>query len=303
MTLRIAIAASAAVAALAVAPVASAYSWPLRPFERMHPIRGAFGDPRYHVGANGELSSFHFGVDIAARDGTAVFSVEPGYVHAYGASVTVTARTTREFGYWHIRPVVKTGTWVHRHQLLGYIRAGWGHVHFAESYKGEYKDPLRVGALTPFTDRTPPVVDSISLVTAAGQPVDPHHVSGVVDVVASAYDVPPLAPAGPWSVARLSPASVWWILSGNGVNESASVADFGGGILPNTLYGLVYAPGTYQNKPNRPGKYLFWGARSLDTTTLPDGVYQLTVSASDTRANIGTLTIQLVVANGSGAAR
>lgn len=300
MTLRIATIA-AAVAALVVAPAASAYPWPLKPFDRAHPIRGAFGDPRYHLGANGELSSFHFGVDIAARDGTAVYAVEAGYVHAYGASVTVTSRTAREFGYWHIRPVVKMGTWVRRHQLLGRIRPGWGHVHFAESFHGAYKDPLRIGALTPFADRSPPVVDSISLVTLTGQPVDVHRVSGVVDVVASAYDLPPLAPPGSWSVARLAPASVWWTLSGNGVNESASVADFGAGILPNTLYGLVYAPGTYQNKPNRPGKYLFWGARSLDTTTMPDGVYELTISAADTRANIGTLTIQLQIVNNRGA--
>ena len=300
MTLRITTIA-AAVAALAVAPAASAYSWPLKPFHRAHPVRGGFGDPRYHVGANGELASFHSGVDIAARDGARVYAVEAGYVHAYGASVTVTARSSREFGYWHIRPIVKTGTWARRHQLLGYIRPGWGHVHFAERYRGAYKDPLRVGALSPFADRTPPVVDSISLVSPTGLPVDPHRVAGVVDVVASAYDLPPLAPAGPWSVARLAPASIWWTLSGNGVTESASVADFGGGILPNTLYGLVYAPGTYQNKPNRPGKYLFWGARSLDTTTLTDGVYELTVSAADTRANIGTLTVQLQIANGLGA--
>jgi murein DD-endopeptidase MepM/ murein hydrolase activator NlpD len=298
---RISLIIAAAVAACVVAPAAPAYSWPLKPFHRPHPIRGAFGDPRYHLGANGEVSSFHFGVDIAARDGTAVYSVEPGYVHAYGASVTVTSRTSREFGYWHIKPVVKTGKWVRKHQLLGHIRPGWGHVHFAERYRGAYKDPLRRGALTPFDDRVPPVVDSISLINATGQPVDLHHVSGVVDVVASAFDLPPLAPPGPWSVARLAPASIWWDLSGNGVDESASVADFGGGILPNTLYGLVYAPGTYQNKAHRPGKYLFWGARALDTSTLPDGVYALTVSASDTRANIGTLTVQLQIANGGGA--
>jgi murein DD-endopeptidase MepM/ murein hydrolase activator NlpD len=299
-TVAAAAAVAVAVAALAAAPVASAYSWPLKPFHRAHPIRGAFGDPRYHVGVNGELASFHFGVDIAARDGTPVYAVEPGYVHAYGASVTVTTHTSREFGYWHIRPVVKTGAWARLHQLLGYIRPGWGHVHFAESFGGQYKDPLRRGALTPFFDRTPPVVDSITLVSPTGQTVDPHHVSGVVGVVASAYDLPPLAPPGPWSVARLAPASIWWTLSGNGVDESASVADFGAGILPNALYGLVYAPGTYQNKPNRPGKYLFWGARSLDTTQLADGTYELTVSAEDTRANIGTLTIQLQVANGLG---
>lgn len=292
---------AAAASALAVAPVAGAYSWPLKPFDRPHPIRGAFGDPRYHSGEEGELAAFHFGVDIAAKDGTAVYSVEPGYVHAYAASVTVTSRTGREFGYWHIRPVVKTGMHMRRHQLLGYIRPGWGHVHFAERYRGAYKDPLRRGALTPFVDHTSPVVDSITLLSPAGQTVDPRHVTGVVAVIASAYDLPPLAPPAPWNVARLAPAIIWWMLSGDGVDRFASVANFNAGIPPNGDYRFVYAPGTYQNKAYRPGKYLFWGTQALDTTALPDGTYSLTVSAADTRGNIGTLTIQLVLANGRGA--
>jgi murein DD-endopeptidase MepM/ murein hydrolase activator NlpD len=295
------IATLALLAALAASPAARAYPWPLKPFDRPHPIRSGFGDPRYHVGLNGTLSaSFHFGVDIVGRDGTPVYSVEPGYVHRYAASVTVTTHTSREFGYWHIRPVVKTGMWVRRHQLLGYIGRGWGHVHFAESYRNAYKDPLRRGALTPFRDRTTPVVDSIALVSGTGQQVDPRSVSGVVGIVASAYDVPPLTPPAPWNIARLTPATVWWALSGDGVDESGSIADFGSGLLPNTLYSLVYAPGTYQNKPHRPGKYLFWSANALDTTTIPNGTYQLTVSAEDTRANIGSLSIQLQVANGLG---
>jgi murein DD-endopeptidase MepM/ murein hydrolase activator NlpD len=295
MTLRIATIA-VAVAALAAPSFASAYGWPLRPFDRMHPIRGGFGDPRYHVGATGAVGSFHFGVDIVAHDGTAVFSVEPGYVHAYSASVTITSRTSREFGYWHIRPVVKTGTWVKRHQLLGYIRPGWGHVHFAERYRKEYKDPLRRGALTPFFDRTTPVVSPITLLTDTGQKVDPHDVTGLVSIVVSAYDMPPLTPRAPWAVARLAPAVVWWTLTGPGVNDSQAIADFGGGLVPNALYGLVYGPGTYQNKPNRPGNYIFW-TPSFDTTSLPDGLYSLTVSASDTRSNIGTQTMQVQIAN------
>jgi murein DD-endopeptidase MepM/ murein hydrolase activator NlpD len=290
----------AALVALAGASGADAYSWPLKPFTRPHPIRGSFGDPRYHLGPEAELSSFHFGVDIVTSDGTAVYSVEPGYVHAYAARLTVTARSSREFGYWHVKPVVHTGMHVRRHQLIGHVMPGWGHVHFAERYRGNYKDPLRKGALTPFYDHTQPVVEPLQVTTPEGGGVDPSHVSGPIAVTSGIYDLPPIAPPPPWQVARLVPSRIAWAISdATGVFESGVVADFSLGILPNSAYGLVYAPGTYQNKANRPGRYLFWITHGLDTTALPDGTWTLTVSATDTRNNVGTASVQLRTANGT----
>jgi hypothetical protein len=270
-------------AALVGAPGSGAYGWPLKPFDKPHPIRGAFGDPRYHLGVASENTAFHFGVDIVARDGQRVYAVEPGYVHAYASSVTVTSRTDREFGYWHVKPAVRTGMHVRAHQLLGTVRPGWGHVHFAESKDREYKNPLRKRALSPFYDKTVPVVDSL----VVGQP----DAMGIASIVASIYDVPPLAPPAPWNVARLAPATVWWSLNGNGISQSALIADFGAGLPPSYLYPLVYAAGTYQNKANRPGRYLFRSV--VDTSTLPTGTYTLTVSAMDTRHNVGSKTVEL----------
>jgi murein DD-endopeptidase MepM/ murein hydrolase activator NlpD len=296
MSLRSITPAVVVLAALASAPAGLAYGWPLKPFDRPHPIRGSFGDPRYHLDAEGESSAFHFGVDIATRDGTKVYAVEPGYVHAYAASVTVTSRTGREYGYWHIKPVVRTGKHVRRHQLLGTVRHGWGHVHFAESKGGRYVDPLRKGALTPYIDHTVPVVESVVLLSAAGAPVDPRNVSGTVSIVASIYDLPPLPPAAPWQVARLVPSTIWWSLNGMGVSQSALIADFSSGLPPSYLYSLVYAPGTWQNKANRPGRYLFRSI--LDTTTIPNGSYTLQVAAMDTRRNVGSATLELRTLNG-----
>src|SRR5262249_49311143 len=153
----------------------------------------------------GQISAFHFGVDIAAPDGTRVYAVEPGYVHAHSTSVAVQARSGRLFGYWHIRPVVRTGQHVRRHQLLGVIGQGWGHLHLAESYHGAYKDPLRRGALSPYYDAAAPTIDSVGVLTADGVPVDPEQVVGTVDFVASIYELPALAPPSPWELARLTP--------------------------------------------------------------------------------------------------
>jgi hypothetical protein len=286
-------------AAAALPSAAAAYGWPLKPFNRPHPIRGSFGDPRYHLDAEGALSSFHFGVDISGRDGSAVYAVEPGYVHAYSARLTVTARSGREFGYWHVRPVVRTGRHVRRHQLIGHILRGWGHVHLSEWFHGAYKDPLRRGALTPFHDATVPTIDTLRLITDTGAGVDAQRVSGPISIIVGASDAPPLPPPAPWNVARLAPAQIWWTLTGPGVSVSALVVDFSVGIPRDELYSWIYVTGTYQNKPHRPGSYLFWAAHSLGTADYPDGRYRLTVVARDDRGNMGTRVLDLQFANGT----
>jgi hypothetical protein len=291
---------SALAAALLVPAGAGAYGWPLKPFNHPHPIRGSFGDPRYHLGAESSLSSFHFGVDISARDGQGVYSVSRGYVHAYAGHVTVTSRTSREYGYWHVRPAVRTGRWVKAHQLIGHVIAGWGHVHLAESYRGAYKDPLRKGALTPYNDKTAPVVEGMRLLRDDGSSADPTHVTGPLSVIVSAWDAPPIAPPAPWDVARLAPPVVWWTLTGptGALVASDSVADFTGGLPPGLTYSWIYAPGTYQNKAHRPGNYLYWVLHSFDTAAFADGIYQLTAFAMDERGNTGSEGMALQFANG-----
>ena len=50
-------------------------------------------------------------------------------------------------------------------------------------------------------------------------------------------------------------------------------------------FGKVYAPGTRQNQPNKPGLYRIWVARGFDTSPFPDGDYRLDVEAADIRGN------------------
>ena len=297
---RAVVCAVAGIGALLPTATAAAYPWPLKPFKRMHAIRAGFDDPRYHLGPEASLSAFHFGVDIVAKDGTRVYSVSPGYVRRYGDHVTVRRPATgRAYGYWHIKPAVHTGQHVRIHQFLGWIMKGWGHVHFAESVNSSYRNPLRRGALQPFRDKVAPTVASIGLVGANGETVNAGGVRGIVDVTAEVYDTPPMLPPGPWKVARITPALVMWQLSRDGVALTGwnLSANFMWSLMPNALYPYLYAPGTYQNKANRPGRYLFWITHGLDTTSLPNGSYRITVFAQDTRYNQGAASFDFVVAN------
>ena len=279
---------------------AAAYSWPVKPFESPHAVRGSFGDPRYHLDAESVLSAFHFGIDIVAPDGAPVYAVEPGVVvRVHADSITVGRASGRRYGYWHIRPIVRSGSHVRLHQLLGHILRGWGHVHFAESFRGSYRNPLRKGALSPFYDDTVPTVASVQLLTTGGGPVDAEAVSGLLDVQASVYDTPPIAPPSPWDRARLAPEEVWWTLTDEtGVAVASGVAvTFQFGLPINDLYDFVYAAGSYQNKPHRPGQYVYWVEHALDTTAFPNGRYTLEVGAADTRNNVGTSSLGLTIAN------
>jgi hypothetical protein len=134
--------------------------------------------------------------------------------------VNVRRPNRRVFGYWHVRPAVRTGEHVRLHQLLGYIIPGWSHVHFSETVAGGYRNPLRPGALTPYRELSAPVVDAISVACLDGhtlQSVAPAAVSGTVALMADAYELPSIAPAPPWNRARLVPSLVRWrLVPGNG---------------------------------------------------------------------------------------
>ena len=260
------------------------YSWPVKPFDRMHPVRGYFDDPR----VAGSTRAFHFGVDVCARDGTAVYAVESGTVHLEGGrSLSVVGDAVRRtFGYWHVVPAVAHRQYVRRHQLLGRIDKGWGHVHFAESVDRVYLNPLRPDALSPWTDSSSPRIVAIEL-RRGGKLLPVAEVSGAVDVVVEAWDRPPLAPPPPWEGAIVTPALLRWrVLRGaKVVRPWHTPIDFRKGLQPARRFASVYAPGTRQNHPGKPGRYRFFLAKSWSTRTLPNGVYRLEVAAADVSGN------------------
>jgi peptidase M23-like protein len=293
--------AAAVVALVAPAAARASYPWPLKSFTRAHPVRGYFNDPRVQFEENDVQSSFHFGIDISAPDGTDVYAVAGGVVSLHSDYVTVSAPDGRDFGYWHIVPVVEQGQPVGQGAFLGQVRPGWGHVHFAESKNGVYVNPLRPGALAPYTDTTSPTVAAVTI-TRGGKPVDPLSVSGVVNLTCDAYDVPPMLPAKPWRDSRVTPALVRWRLlraNGRAVTRWRTAVDFRFALKPSSLFNLIYAPGTRQNRANRPGRYVFYLKAGWSSATLPNGDYRLKVGVWDTRGNSAFGTLPLTIANGA----
>jgi murein DD-endopeptidase MepM/ murein hydrolase activator NlpD len=133
---RTALAAAAAFTlATAVPELASAYGWPVKPFDRQHPVRGFFGDPR--IGDADHSTSFHFGVDVVAANGTPVYATLSGRASIHPLhhdTVEVSDGRGRVFSYWHVLPSVRTGDHVVAYRTLGgHVRAPWAHVHFSEA--------------------------------------------------------------------------------------------------------------------------------------------------------------------------
>jgi hypothetical protein len=272
------------------------YSWPVKPFDRMHPVRGYFNDPRI----SGKSRAFHFGIDVSAKDGTPVYAVEGGTVHFEGGRslAVVSDESRRHFGYWHVVPAVKHRQVVRRHQLLGRVEAPWAHVHFAESGRDGYRNPLRPGALAPWVDATSPRIAGIHFFRGAKE-LSPLAVSGAVDVVVDAWDLPPIQPPPPWDGLPVTPALLRWrVVRGRRVVRSwHAPIDFRNRLLPAGLFSTVYAPGTRQNKPGKPGRYRFYVARTWTTKTLPDGLYRLEVSATDMSGNSARAGLPFTLAN------
>jgi hypothetical protein len=270
------------------------YPWPLEPFDRAHPVRGYFNDPRI----SGSSRAFHFGIDISAPNGTPVYAVRAGTVHLEGGRSLAVSDGDVDFGYWHVVPVVAHRQRVARHELLGHVQAPWLHVHFAEHRADGYRDPLRRRGLTPWTDLGAPKVTKIEL-SRHGRSLAPQAVSGVVDVIAEAHDTTPLAVPAPWNGLPVTPARIRWRVRRGGVTVRPwhTPVDFTGGLLPQSEFHRVYAPRTRQNRAGKPGLYRFFLAHTWSTQLLPDGNYRLEVEAFDNRGNSGGLAFPFTLAN------
>jgi peptidase M23-like protein len=307
---------------LAVPGPASAYPWPLKPFNQPHPVRANFGDPRtvFYNQPPDSLDGpgrfgFHDGIDISAAAGTPVYPVVDGIARYISpTAIAVRAADRTDFRYMHIKPIVRQGQLVRaRRTVLGYVEAWAGHVHFGEIDRGHAVNPLERGHIAPYFDHTKPTVTELALRsdnrrTAQGGALV---ACDTVAILAEAQDLPALPVPGPWAGLPVAPALVSWSLkavAGPYVVRPHVSTSFVRRIPSNTRFWDVYARGTFQNVARfghhqysrLHGHFLYLVARALDTRKLADGQYVLTVSAEDTRGNQGRLSTTLTVDNASG---
>lgn len=279
---------SALAVALAFALPASAgatYGWPLKPFDRQHPVRSFFDDPRQE---GAEAASFHFGIDISAADGTPVYAVADGIVRLQPDAVALVADAgDRVFSYWHVEPLVADQTHVTAGTAIGTVKPGFGHVHFAELHGGTYVNPLRPGGIAPYVDSTSPTI--VTLFAAVGtRKVDLGAISGTVDLLVETYDTPPAPlPPPPWNLTRVAPALIRWRLVPEGAAGAPwhTAVDFRSYLAPREKFSNVYAPWTTLNRPGRPGRLVYYLARRWSASRLPAGRYRLQVAVFDSQGN------------------
>jgi hypothetical protein len=311
----------ASVLALFASAEASAYSWPVKPFDKQHPIRANFGDPRTRFwntmltrGLEGPgMFQFHNGIDIAAPAGTPVYPVASGTATLIdGAAVLVRTKGHGVFQYFHIIPAIEDGQRVvARRTVLGYVIGAYDHVHFGEIRSRRVRNPLAPDGIKPYRDRTVPEVDSISLRPLSSlATLDTANVCGTVSLVAAAHDTPPIPVPGAFAGFPVSPALITWSLArvdGLTYVQDVPAADFRTTLPVTRTFWNVYARGSYQNAPrfsNRqyfmPGRFLYNLTSFLDTRSYPDGVYEVAVRASDMRGNASETVQQFTIANQSG---
>ncbi len=309
--------------ALASASAGLAYPWPFKPFDRQHPIRAFFGDPRtvYEDGIlagafdGPGLFSFHQGIDISAPNGTPIYAVADGTAHYMGAA-TLNVVTDHDvtFQFFHIVTVVGEGQHViARKTVLGYVQPPFGHVHLSEIDGGHAVNPLQPGHLRPYRDTTKPVIREIVIRNENGDIQTPLGLCGRLEFDVDAYDSPPILVPGKFMDLPVAPALVRWTvarLGGAAVVPWRTVADFRQKLPSNGSFWNVYAHGTYQNAPrfgreqytSMPGRFLFMLNRGYDTSAIANGVYLATVLVADGHGHKAVATQRFSVLNAPGSA-
>jgi hypothetical protein len=298
------------------------YNWPVKPFDRAHPVRANFGDPRTSFDGPPTIATlnqgtgifqFHFGIDISVPDFTPVYPVRSGVASLLSArTVAVDTGDGHVFEYWHIVPSVKPGQHVVAYKtILGRVLKGYEHVHFTERDRGESLNPLAPGHLAPYADTTTPEVESIAFRTSdTGPELLPEFVHGRVALLAQVTDTPPIPVPGIWADLPVAPALVSWRLeraSDHRIVVPEHVAFDVRKALPRSAFWSVYARGSRQNASNfaghkawrEPGVYLYKLA-AFDTASVPNGIYQVVVTAKDIRGNTASAKQTLIVRNGQG---
>ena len=245
-------------------------------------MRGFFNDPRVQDASH----AFHFGIDVSAPDGTAVYAVTPGkvFIEDKGHAVAVQAPNGRAFGYWHVKPAVAHHQQVGLHQLLGHIEARLGPRPFRREPQGPYLDPIRPGALQPFVDVGHPTIAKIMFRRGKKEPRPPHQGPHADLLRRLRHDAGARAGAVVAHAGRARAAAVPHV-----VRRALRAAAPPGRRPPRVPQARPYttstAADTRQNHPASPVATCFILAHDWNSRAFPNNRYNLEVQAADIHGN------------------
>lgn len=301
---------AASPAAATQTPRSSSYGWPVKPFDRQHPVRGSFGDPRsIFRGAPSPRGlmhsqcacSYHQGIDVSAPDGTAVYAVRDGVVRTVTPDwVQVDSAGGSAFQYWHIGATVHVGDHVQAQQdVVGHILKASRHVHLTELQDGKPVNPLAPGHIGPYADSTTPTVGEITFRSRdTGPELLPEYVHGPAEIVVAAADTQAIPVPGQWNGLPVTPAKLTFrvtsVPQGDLAVPEVTAMDVTRTLPATSDMWHTYARGTHMNMVQmaahrywyNPGVYLFkLTAAPWDSRQVRDGVYRITVTAWDTAGN------------------
>ena len=241
------------------------------------------------------------------------------------------------FAYWHVSPIVAARGYVKAGEQIGWSCLGVWHVHVSEwqRFRGRqvWVNPLhRGGRIAPYVDTAAPLVNALVFVNPPAQPwlptktlaqqdaatrLPPGRLHGLVELRANIGDSQSflgfLADNRAWPTVftpyRVS-VTIRARRSGKTVMRRTS---FQADQLPQTPYIVHYAPGTIEDDnmqecvgpPQRTtcaGTYWYrpfsqFTHEYWDTRTMPNGLYDVTVRASDLAGNTTTRTVTVSVRN------
>ena len=180
--------------------LSQSYNWPCTPFDQQHNINGTFCENR----PSGSIQRHHFhdGVDIDLAQGNSVYSVINGTVDIgtaaqYGINAYV--RVGR-YAYVHVdaHPALDVGDPVTAFETVIGATNSWNHIHFKDGYPGGERNALRIdGGFSPFEDPYPPYIPYVQFYeNSSKQLFSDNRVSGLVEIVARAYDKTDDGPIG-----------------------------------------------------------------------------------------------------------
>ena len=295
-----------------LARVGHSYQWPIPNSQGLvqQPINSTLGEYRDTTtsACPGPCPHFHDGVDIGGSAGTDVFAVVGGTVVAVQSDATgstgdgfVTIQmASGRFTYFHILPNATTlalNSSVQTGQFLGTIASiAHPHLHFKETdLSGNVLNPLRAGALTPYSDTTLPQVLSVQLLNAnapAGSPpIGPAVGASVpaLDIRAQAHDLQSLGSqnVGVYQIG-------YQIGNLDTGNQTSNFPEQTYLTIPS---GLIFSPGNaYDTTISQGGfngifQFDYFASNPINAQTplslgsLADGHYQICVLAADIKGN------------------